>query len=313
VLAHDREAAVVLTDEARSRIALLGFDFEAAPKRPVGACNLCGGTAFESVAERDRYRFPAHADLCSRCGLVFLNPMLTAEAYEGFYREVYRPLVSAYHGRPIDAETVEQDQRAYADELVSTLEPFLGGGGRATLLDVGGSTGVVAEAVGDRFGLRATVVDPAPAEAERAAARGLETVVATIEGYDPGGRAFDVVLLCQTIDHLLDVAGSLAKLRATVAEGGLLFVDVVDFRVPMRRTGRVEDAIKVDHPYSLTPATGEAFLARAGFTPFHTARASDGLHVGYVCEPADPQPEALPDAWWVEELHAEIGIASGGE
>jgi SAM-dependent methyltransferase len=253
---------VVLSAEARDRIAAVPFDAEAVPRRPVEACNLCGGTEFETVAEEDRYGFPLTADRCRRCGLVFLNPMPTAEAYADFYRSVYRPLVSAYHGRTIDAETVEREQVGYADELVAVLEPFLEDGRRETLLDVGGSTGVVAEAVGRRFGLAATVLDPAPNEAERAAARGLETVIGTIEDYDPGERRFDVVLLCQTVDHLLDVAGSLAKLRATVADDGLLFVDAVDFRVPWERTGRVADAIKVDHPYSLVPATAAAFLAR---------------------------------------------------
>jgi SAM-dependent methyltransferase len=277
---------VVLSSEARERIAAVPFDVEAVPMRPVEACNLCGGSEFETVAEEDRYGFPLNADRCTRCGLVFLNPMPTEEAYADFYRHVYRPLVSAYHGRTIDAETVERDQVGYAEELVAALEAFLEDGRRETLLDVGGSTGVVADAVARRFGLAATVLDPAPDEAERAAARGLETVVGTIEDYDPGERRFDVVLLCQTIDHLLDVAGSLAKLRALVAENGLLFVDVVDFRVPWRRTGRVEDAIKVDHPYSLTPATAEAFLERAGFRPLLAEPAADGLHFRYVCEPA---------------------------
>lgn len=292
--AHDREAAVVLSEEARGRISAVPFDVESVPKRPVLACNLCGAADFETIADEDRYGFPLTADCCSRCGLVFLNPMPTEEAYGEFYRHVYRPLVSAYHGRTIDAETVEREQEVYAEQLLATLEPFLADGRRSTLIDVGGSTGVVAQAVARRFGLDAAVLDPAPAEAERAAARGLETVVATIEDYEPRGRRFDVVLLCQTIDHLRDVAGSLAKLRETVAEDGLLFVDIVDFRVPWRRTGRVADGIKVDHPYSLTPATAEAFLARAGFRPLHVERAADGLHVRYVCAPAEPQPEALP-------------------
>jgi SAM-dependent methyltransferase len=293
---------VVLSAEARGRIAAVPFDVEAVPKRPVETCNLCDGTEFETVAEEDRYGFPLTADLCTRCGLVFLNPMPTRDAYAEFYRHVYRPLVSAYHGRRIDAETVERDQEAYAEELVSTLEPFLADGMRSTLIDVGGSTGVVAEMVARYFGLEATVLDPAPHEAERAAARGLEAIVTTIEEYEPDASSFDVVLLCQTIDHLLDVAGSLAKLRAIVTDDGVLFVDIVDFRVPMRQTGRIAEALKIDHPYSLTPATAEAFLARGGFEPLRTDAAADGLHIRYVCEPVEPRPDALPDPATVEEL-----------
>ena len=52
--------------------------------------------------------------MCRRCGLGFLSPRLTAAEYGHFYEDVYRPLVCAYHGRRIDAETVQVDQRGYA-------------------------------------------------------------------------------------------------------------------------------------------------------------------------------------------------------
>jgi hypothetical protein len=58
--------------------------------------------------------------MCRRCGLGFLSPRLTARV-RAFYEDVYRRSVSAYHGRRIDAETVQVDQRDYADELVGCL------------------------------------------------------------------------------------------------------------------------------------------------------------------------------------------------
>ena len=70
--------------------------------------------------------------MCRRCGLGFLSPRLTAAEYGAFYEDVYRPLVSAFHGRRIDAETVQDDQRGYAAELVELLRarPRLAGRGR---------------------------------------------------------------------------------------------------------------------------------------------------------------------------------------
>ena len=88
---------------------------------------------------------------CLRCGLVFLNPLMTSDAYAEFYADVYRPLVSAYHGRRIDAETIQDEQREYAAIRAELLAPHLEGRGAKALLDVGGSTGVVAHHLKERF------------------------------------------------------------------------------------------------------------------------------------------------------------------
>jgi len=236
---------------------------------------------------------------------VFLTPRLTAAAYARFYSGVYRPLVSAFHGRLIDARTIQGEQRVYAAERAAFLRPFVSGGLR-TLLDIGGSTGVVAAHIAREVGLSATVIDPAPLEIAEAQRLGLETITGLIEQYDFGGRTFDVVLVCQTVDHLLDVAGTLARIREVLAPHGLLFVDIVDFRAAYLRNWSVEDAIKVDHPYYLTEATMTSYLRRAGFEVLRSGYAADHLHVGYVCRPASADATALPDPSSVRDLLAEV-------
>lgn len=295
----------MLLTAAQTRVRAVGFDPSSHPREPAGPCNLCGSVARVVVAHSDRYGFDSRACACTECGLVFLDPRLTADGYGAFYQTTYRPLVSAFHDRLIDAETVQNEQRAYAEALAELLDPFLGSGPGA-LLDVGGSTGVVAEALGRRFGLAAVVLDPAPAEAERATARGLEVVVGTAETFAPAGRTFDLVLLCQTIDHLLDPAAVLTGLRRLLAPAGIFFLDIVDFRAAYLRNGSVEAAVKIDHPFSFTESTVEAMLARAGLRVLLKDFAADHLHVGYVCGPAEPYPESLPRAGSAERMLAEI-------
>ena len=113
---------------------------------------------------------------------------MTAGAYTEFYTEVYRPLVSAYHGRLIDAESIQDEQRDYASARADFIEPQLRERSCKTLLDVGGSTGVVAHVMKERFDLLATVIDPAPLEIEVARALGLKTVTGFVEDYEPGWR-----------------------------------------------------------------------------------------------------------------------------
>jgi 2-polyprenyl-3-methyl-5-hydroxy-6-metoxy-1,4-benzoquinol methylase len=297
---------VATTSADRSaRIAALGYDFEAQPKDAVTRCNLCGASRFVVLTHRDRYGYPAEAHACERCGLVFLNPRLTAEAYGQFYRSVYRPLVSAFHGRLIDARTIQDEQRVYATERAECLRTFMSPSMK-TLLDIGGSTGVVAAHLAREFGLTATVIDPSPLEVAEARRLGLETITALIEEHDFGGRTFDIVIVCQTVDHLLDVAGTLARIRAVIAPHGLLFVDIVDFRAAYQRNWSIEDAVKIDHPYYLTESTMTMYLRRAGFEVLRSDYAADHLHVGYVCRPGARDDEAVPDATAVRDLLREV-------
>ncbi len=295
-----------------ARIAALPFDVTAQPTRTIAACNLCGRSTFVVLTHRDRYGYPVQAHACEFCGLVFLNPVMTGEAYGRFYQGTYRPLVSAYHGRLIDAHTMQEEQREYAADRARLLAPFLTGSGLKTMLDIGGSTGVVAHHLSTAFGLEAAVLDPAPLEVEEARKLGLETITSLVEDYDPGLRRFDVVALFQTVDHLLDVSGTLARIRSLITDTGLLFVDIVDFRAAYLRNWSVEEAVKVDHPYYLTQETIRAYLARAGFDVLRTDYAGDHLHISYVCRPAQPRAGAVPTVEVVRSLFQEVRFVQNG-
>ena len=299
-------ATVVPAADRARRIADLGFDYDAQPRRAVERCNLCGGERFVILAHHDRYGYPAEAHACADCGLVFLNPVMTAAAYGDFYAGVYRPLVSAYHGRTIDAQTLQPEQRASAADRAAFLRPFVTAGGARTLLDIGGSTGIVAHALASEFGLQATVIDPAPLEIEEARRLGLETITGLVEEHDFGARRFDIVIICQTVDHLLDVATTLGRVRRLLTSGGLLFVDIVDFRAAYLRNWSVEEAVKIDHPYYLTDPVMTAFLRRTGFEVLRTDYAGDHLHIGYVCRPGVAEESARPERESVTALLREV-------
>ena len=294
--------------ERTARIAALGFDYDAQPKESVTACNLCGADTFIVLTHHDRYGFPAQAHACDRCGLVFLNPRMTEAAYGRFYDGVYRPLVSAFHGRQIDAQTIQGEQREYAIDRAEFIRPFVRKAGRRSMLDIGGSTGVVAHHFATTFGFEGTLIDPAPLEVEQAKRLGLETITGLVEAHDFGRRRFDVVIVCQTVDHLLDVAGTLARVRQILADDGLLFIDIVDFRAAYLRNWSAESAVKIDHPYYLTEATMTAYLKTSGFEIRRTDYAGDHLHVSYVCCPAEIDPDAMPEPASVKELLREVRL-----
>jgi 2-polyprenyl-3-methyl-5-hydroxy-6-metoxy-1,4-benzoquinol methylase len=295
-----------ITTDRRERIAALDYDYASQPKQAQQTCNLCGASEFVVLTHRDRYGYPAQAHACRHCGLVFLNPRMTAQAYGRFYDGIYRPLVSAFHGRLIDARTIQDEQREYAIERAGFIRPFIANAAPQTLLDIGGSTGVVAHHFAREFGLQGTLIDPAPLEVEQAQRLGLETVTGLVEEHDFGQRRFDVVIICQTVDHLLDVAGTLTRVRQLLSDDGLLFIDIVDFRAAYLRNWSVEDAIKIDHPYYLTEPTTNAYLRSAGFDVLRSDYAADHLHVSYVCRPGVADSDLMPTVSSVDELFREI-------
>jgi hypothetical protein len=127
-----------------------------------------------------------------------------------------------------------------------------------------------------------------------------------VESTDLGSRQFDLVIICQTVDHLLDIAGTLRRVRGLLRPAGRLFLDIVDLRAGYLRNWSIEDTIKIDHPYYLTEETMSAYLARCGFEILGVDYAADHLHIGYVCQPAAAAPEALPLLSQVETLFREI-------
>ncbi len=288
------------------RIAALNYAYADKPKVDQPRCNLCGSERFTVITQRDRYGFPAATVACMDCGLARMNPRMTSGAYAEFYQHVYRPLVSAYHGRTIDATSVQEEQWVYAEEMGDFYEPFLTPRNGQSFLDVGGSTGVVSLAFAKRFGLRPTVLDPAPDEIREADRYGIETVTALLEEWDSGDAQYDVVGMFQTIDHLLDVSASFEILRKVIKPDGLFLVDIVDFRHAYLKNGSVEQATKIDHPFSLTEDSAEAYLARAGFETLRKCYSKDHHLVCYACRPRAPQPDAMPAPESVRAFFREI-------
>ncbi len=268
--------------------AILAFDYESEPKETVTSCNNCGWQRFEPFAERDRYGLPVKTARCTGCGLVFISPRMVDDGYRRFYADGhYRTLLTKFYGKPIQPGTMEASQRAYAEALAVYLEPYLAKRTMSTVLDVGGSTGVVAGTMARRFGLKATVLDPADAELVVAKQAGLNALCGTIEEWSPNGYRWDLVLLCQTVDHLLDIRVALAKLRHAVSGRGLFYMDIACFDILLDRPKLPEQVVKVDHPYYLSRVHAETYLDRAGFQVVARCNGPLRYQVGYLCKPRE--------------------------
>lgn len=283
-------ATIAINEEHAARVAAVGYTYKA--HELVTKCPLCGGVELRSLHNRDRMGFEAESTFCNTCSFVFLSPRMTAERYADFYQHWYRKLVSAHNGREMTAENLDASHTDYAVSVANFIAPFAAHPTRKTLLDIGGSTGIFANELASRWGYRCTVLDPSPDELAVAARKGLETVEGLMEDFDDP-RKFDVVSMLQTVDHLLDLPGTLAKCHGLLSSHGIFVIDFVDWQWQYRRYG-IQQSIKIDHPLYFSPDTAACALIRHGFEPLMRTRHE--RHLLFVCRPVPPLPNSLPSA-----------------
>ncbi len=255
------------------------------PTETVGSCAACASSDLFVLTSTDRYGLPLRTAMCTLCGLVFQVDRFTREGFQGFYDGAYRDLVSAFKGKAEgDLRRLRAKQELYGRSLLEMVRSTIGASRIERILDVGGSTGVVAGIFSDAYGAAATVVDPAARELGEIDRR-FTAVNAILEDWQPDG-AYDLVLLYNTIEHLHDLAGSFVKLRTVLGEDGWLVCDIADFMASCRLEGPPEVVAKVDHCFWLSLETARRIFSLLGFDVAGAAYGRMSPQVTFLLCPA---------------------------
>lgn len=179
-----------------------------------------------------------------------------------------------------DTERYDRARPRYPEAMVRRIVAESPG---TDVLDVGCGTGIAARQF-QAAGCRVLGVEPDARMAQTARQRGLETEVATFEGWDPGGRRFDAVVAGQSWHWVDPVAGS-AKAADVLRPGGRVAAFWHVFQLPPEVAEGFAAAYRraVPHsPFNLPTTTEQAMGAyRSMF-----AMAADGLReTGAFSEP----------------------------
>lgn len=255
---------------------------------PVDECNICGSNKKAIISENDRYGFPARTGLCLKCGLIYIVDRFSRGEYSDFYQEgIYRDLIAKFKGKPQTIDKIQLAQVGYAGTLVRSMEGLLPRGQHVKLLDVGGSTGLVARAFVNHFGYMATVLDPAPSEIDIVQSFGLKGEVGSIEDWE-GKEEFDLILLCRTVEHLYDLKKALVRIRELLKPCGLLYCDIADFPEICRREGPPEATTKIDHVFWLTQETAVPIFSSLGFELVAVIKTLPPDQIGFLLQASVP-------------------------
>lgn len=235
------------------------------------ACAVCGAGAFApvyaaTIADGDadpaawfsssRSRAGHLAIVrCTQCGLRMTNP--------GDDDATLARIYAALEDRAYDAEAENREAMARAHlTFVGRHSPTPG-----RLLDAGCATGTLVR-VATQAGWSATGLDASAWSIERARERCPQAsfVHGALEAATFPEASFDVVTLCDTLEHVPDPAAVLRRIRTWLRPGGWLFLNVPNCEsVPARMMGRHWVLLLREHLWYFSPRTLDPLLRRCGF------------------------------------------------
>jgi SAM-dependent methyltransferase len=150
-----------------------------------------------------------------RCGLFFTWPQPNLNDIRGFYAD-------SYHVSPDAVENAFRRKfQRYVDLIVANVRP-----GRS--LDVGCTTGLL-PALLRQHGFQAEGLEINAKTAHYGAeAHGLPITIGSFEDYDVPTASFDLLTMCDVVEHTVDPVASLRKANRLLRPGGAALVTFPD-------------------------------------------------------------------------------------
>jgi 2-polyprenyl-3-methyl-5-hydroxy-6-metoxy-1,4-benzoquinol methylase len=276
-------------------------------------CPFCGGD--DPAPERQLNGFSLVR--CRRCAFYYVNPRSSDEALNTLYTkrasEAFIPLYTKM-ASPSVIETFNQTL-----DLLEKLAPQKG-----RMLDVGCASGHFFEQALKR-GWDAQGTDISNWAKEAALSRGIHNLyVGRLVDLHFPDHHFDVVHAAQVLEHMTNLREELAEMRRILRPGGLLYVDVPNYRTLPILMGRDDFLLNMppQHIIYFTPRTLRTVMESAGFKDIQIT-SSSGLKwenligrrvksdiADAVYGPVDPKSSAGASVSEPNHPHSGRGFAS---
>ena len=239
---------------ARTKIYWANYQYEEVN------CNICGSNNYEKISQKGHHKIPVSLVLCRQCGLGYLNPRWDKASYENFYQfeydRIYRP-----HLNNLKFEDVVQPK----NPIIVRFEKFDQWPDRVVnVLDIGSGEGLNLDAVKSKFSkCELFAIEPSEASKKELERRGVKLLSNDVDdSWDKNYQNyFDIIIMRHVLEHLLDPATTLAKLKGVLNENGVLYIAVPD----NLRTTRQEGWLRVVHTYYFNRFSLSCLLQRLGF------------------------------------------------
>jgi 2-polyprenyl-3-methyl-5-hydroxy-6-metoxy-1,4-benzoquinol methylase len=218
-------------------------------------CDLCSGTEFTPIAQRDRRGRPLATVVCNTCGLVSHALIPTDQELAAYYAFEYR---RDYHGEymPSAYRVVREWKRGRG--LLQLMRDDLRPGDKVIEIGSGIGCTVMNFALA---GFDACGVEPGEGFCRFSREKLHANVkLGTLEDL-PSDEHYDFVLLVHVLEHLPRPTEALKRIHDLLRPGGRLYVEVPNFAAPHAAPGK---QFHQAHIYNFTPSTLRMLGAKAG-------------------------------------------------
>ena len=166
----------------------------------IDTCPMCGEADYKQIADRPYYE-------CLKCGMIWQSPILPPHLLDVFYA------TDAYHDtRGMSAPEIDMNEVARA----SRIARYIGLGD--SILDIGCARGYLLQEAVMRGYKRILGVEPHPTFTFDG--------IPTVRHIDDVEGQWQVITAIHVLEHILDIKHMAERIKALLAPGGLLVVEV---------------------------------------------------------------------------------------
>lgn len=212
------------------------------------SCNLCGGNVTERFAQRKSMQIVR----CVRCGLVYVNPRVGARKLHQHYNSDQSSRIRYYQ----EVECADRQTFAGILALAARLLPHKG-----RLLDIGPNIGtcmdVARQAGWETHGIEINALAANYCRQQR----GLNVLAGQLEAGTFPGSHFDVILMGDVIEHLLDPMATMRIIQGILKPAGIVIISTPNIA---SLAGRMLQIKPEEHLYYFSPVTMAVLVGKAG-------------------------------------------------
>lgn len=249
-----------MKNQIKEKVAEGIYSFEEVP------CCVCGGKNFELLSQKDRYGLHFPVVICRDCGLVQANPRWTQYAYNRFYEIEYQRL---HIGKDVPTDEFFKSQYQRGAQIYDYLSQSLGIGlVKLFVVEVGCGTGGILQYFKEK-GNEVYGVDLDPQIIEFGKDNyALNIEVGTIDEVVKLDKSPDIVIYSHVLEHILDPVAEFTKLRSSMTNDSLLYIEVPGVNNFRKLKGYYGDLLRfltIPHVYYFTITTLKNVLSKAGY------------------------------------------------
>lgn len=219
-------------------------------------CDLCAGSKFQTIANKDRHGQDLETAICASCGLVRHAKLPTEVELQQFYSTTYR---EDYNGERTPGP--RRIMRAWnnGERICHQVAPLLESNSR--VLEVGAGIGCTVK-VFEKAGFASEGIDPG-GEFLKFSRDKLHANVQVKNLYDmPQQQEYDAVLLVHVIEHLRSPHESFEHIAGLIKPGGMFYVECPNLQAPFARRSKLFHSA---HIHNYVPATLQMLAESCGF------------------------------------------------